>query len=204
MRLGMFMMPVHPPDRTFWGTLDEDTEKSLLADQLGFDELWLGEHFSASTEPIPSPLDVLFQPPAPDQAHHVRHRGHQHPEPSSGHRRRRMRAVRSHEPRPVHAGRRTWRTHLGLRTVQAHRSRRAQPHGGRGGGHDPPDLDAGSALRAQRRVLGYLDQGRHQRQARRRLHAEALPAARGPAGVHLAGKPELVVGENRGGHKAGA
>jgi len=56
MRLGMFMMPVHPPDRTFWGTLDEDTEKSLLADQLGFDELWLGEHFSASTEPIPSPL----------------------------------------------------------------------------------------------------------------------------------------------------
>src|SRR5688572_21754958 len=56
MRLGMFMMPVHPPDRTFWGTLDEDTEKSLLADELGFDELWLGEHFSASTEPIPSPL----------------------------------------------------------------------------------------------------------------------------------------------------
>jgi len=56
MRLGMFMMPVHPPDRTFWSTLDEDTEKSLLADRLGFDELWLGEHFSASTEPIPSPL----------------------------------------------------------------------------------------------------------------------------------------------------
>jgi alkanesulfonate monooxygenase SsuD/methylene tetrahydromethanopterin reductase-like flavin-dependent oxidoreductase (luciferase family) len=52
----MFMMPVHPPDRSFWSTLDEDTEKSLLADQLGFDELWLGEHFSASTEPIPSPL----------------------------------------------------------------------------------------------------------------------------------------------------
>ena len=56
MRLGMFMMPVHPPDRAFWSTLEEDTEKSLLADQLGFDELWLGEHFSATTEPIPSPL----------------------------------------------------------------------------------------------------------------------------------------------------
>ena len=40
----------------FRSTLEEDTEKSLLADQLGFDELWLGEHFSASTEPIPSPL----------------------------------------------------------------------------------------------------------------------------------------------------
>lgn len=56
MRLGLFMMPVHPPDREFWSTLDEDTEKSLLADRLGFEELWLGEHFSASTEPIPSPL----------------------------------------------------------------------------------------------------------------------------------------------------
>jgi len=52
----MFMMPVHPPDRTFWSTLEEDTEKSLLADALGFDELWLGEHFSATTEPIPSPM----------------------------------------------------------------------------------------------------------------------------------------------------
>ena len=56
MRLGMFMMPVHPPGRTLWSTLDEDSEKSVLADALGFDELWLGEHFSATTEPIPSPL----------------------------------------------------------------------------------------------------------------------------------------------------
>ena len=56
MRLGMFMMPVHPPGRTLWSTLDEDSEKSVLADALGFDELWLGEHFSATTEPIPSPM----------------------------------------------------------------------------------------------------------------------------------------------------
>jgi alkanesulfonate monooxygenase SsuD/methylene tetrahydromethanopterin reductase-like flavin-dependent oxidoreductase (luciferase family) len=56
MRLGLFMMPVHPANRAFADTLAEDEEKSLYADQLGFDELWLGEHFSASTEPIPSPL----------------------------------------------------------------------------------------------------------------------------------------------------
>ena len=56
MRLGMFMMPVHPPARSFTDSLAEDSEKSLLADALGFDELWMGEHFSASTEPIPSPL----------------------------------------------------------------------------------------------------------------------------------------------------
>jgi alkanesulfonate monooxygenase SsuD/methylene tetrahydromethanopterin reductase-like flavin-dependent oxidoreductase (luciferase family) len=56
MRLGFFMMPVHPPARSFTETLAEDTEKSLLADRLGFEELWLGEHFSATSEPIPSPL----------------------------------------------------------------------------------------------------------------------------------------------------
>jgi alkanesulfonate monooxygenase SsuD/methylene tetrahydromethanopterin reductase-like flavin-dependent oxidoreductase (luciferase family) len=56
MRLGIFMMPVHPPTRSFTDTLAEDEEKALYADQLGFDELWVGEHFSATTEPIPSPL----------------------------------------------------------------------------------------------------------------------------------------------------
>src|ERR1700691_953206 len=56
MRLGMFMMPVHPPARSFTDTLAEDEEKSLYADKLGFDELWLGEHFPAPPEPIPSPL----------------------------------------------------------------------------------------------------------------------------------------------------
>ena len=53
------MMPVHPPGRTLSDTLREDTEKSLLADKLGFEELWMGEHFSAITEPFPSPLMFL-------------------------------------------------------------------------------------------------------------------------------------------------
>ena len=48
MRLGLFMMPVHPPARSFTETLAEDEEKALYADRLGFDEFWLGEHFSAS------------------------------------------------------------------------------------------------------------------------------------------------------------
>ena len=56
MRLGLFMMPLHPPERPMHETLAEDTEKSLLADRLGFHELWVGEHFSASSEPIASPL----------------------------------------------------------------------------------------------------------------------------------------------------
>ncbi len=56
MRLGLFMMPLHPPERGMGETLAEDTEKSLLADGLGFNELWVGEHFSASSEPIASPF----------------------------------------------------------------------------------------------------------------------------------------------------
>ena len=59
MRLGLFMMPVHPPGRSLSDRLAENTTKSLYADQLGFDELWMGEHFSAITEPIPSPLMFL-------------------------------------------------------------------------------------------------------------------------------------------------
>ncbi len=59
MRLGMFMMPVHPPGRSMSETLAEDTAKSILADQLGFHEVWMGEHFSATTEPFPSPLTFL-------------------------------------------------------------------------------------------------------------------------------------------------
>src|SRR5262249_62120762 len=65
MRLGMFMMPVHPPGRLFADTLAEDEEKSLYADRLGFDELWLGEHFSPTTQPIPPPLMFFASPVAP-------------------------------------------------------------------------------------------------------------------------------------------
>jgi alkanesulfonate monooxygenase SsuD/methylene tetrahydromethanopterin reductase-like flavin-dependent oxidoreductase (luciferase family) len=53
MRLGLFMMPLHPPTRTLRAYLAETTEKALLAERLGFDEVWVGEHFSATSEPIP-------------------------------------------------------------------------------------------------------------------------------------------------------
>lgn len=56
MRLGLFMMPLHPPTRTLGDYMAETAEKVLLAERLGFDEVFVGEHFSATTEPIPSPL----------------------------------------------------------------------------------------------------------------------------------------------------
>ena len=43
--------------------LAEDTEKALLLEKLGFDELFIGEHFSVATEPYPSPL--MFAAPVP-------------------------------------------------------------------------------------------------------------------------------------------
>ena len=56
MRLGMFMMPLHPAGKPMHAYLAEDTEKAILLDRLGFDELFIGEHFTVSTEPFPSPL----------------------------------------------------------------------------------------------------------------------------------------------------
>jgi alkanesulfonate monooxygenase SsuD/methylene tetrahydromethanopterin reductase-like flavin-dependent oxidoreductase (luciferase family) len=56
LRLGLFMMPLHPAGRPMHAYLAEDTEKALLLEKLGYDELFIGEHFSAATEPYPSPL----------------------------------------------------------------------------------------------------------------------------------------------------
>ncbi len=56
MNLGIFLMPLSPPGRTLTQAMDEVTQKALLLDSIGFNEFWLGEHFSATSEPIPSPL----------------------------------------------------------------------------------------------------------------------------------------------------
>ncbi len=56
MRLGMFMMPLHPPGPPMHVHIEEDTRKSLLLEALGYHELWIGEHFTATSEPYPSPL----------------------------------------------------------------------------------------------------------------------------------------------------
>ena len=52
MRLGYFTMPVHPPDREYVATLQEDREAILLADSLGFAEAYVGEHVTDTAETI--------------------------------------------------------------------------------------------------------------------------------------------------------
>jgi alkanesulfonate monooxygenase SsuD/methylene tetrahydromethanopterin reductase-like flavin-dependent oxidoreductase (luciferase family) len=57
--LGMFTMPFHHPARDYSAILEEDQEAVVLADQLGFTEAYVGEHFSSWSERITSPLIFL-------------------------------------------------------------------------------------------------------------------------------------------------
>lgn len=59
MQLGLFMMPLHDPTRDYSAVLREDREAVLLAEQLGFAEAWVGEHYAAATEPITDPLQFM-------------------------------------------------------------------------------------------------------------------------------------------------
>ena len=59
MNLGMFMMPSHPPEVAPFDANRWDLECLGLADQLGFAEAWIGEHFTAPWEPVPTP-DLLI------------------------------------------------------------------------------------------------------------------------------------------------
>ena len=55
MRLGYFMMPMHPPGSDPARTLEQDLEQVETLDRLGYDEVWVGEHFTTEWENIPAP-----------------------------------------------------------------------------------------------------------------------------------------------------
>jgi alkanesulfonate monooxygenase SsuD/methylene tetrahydromethanopterin reductase-like flavin-dependent oxidoreductase (luciferase family) len=59
MRLGLFMMPLHPPYRSIADCYDRDIDQLVAADKLGFEEAWLGEHFTEKWENAPAP-DLLI------------------------------------------------------------------------------------------------------------------------------------------------
>ena len=56
MKLGYFTMPLHPPARDYSETLREDREAIILADRLGYDEAFVGEHATDRAETITSCL----------------------------------------------------------------------------------------------------------------------------------------------------
>ncbi len=55
MKLGVFTMPMHPPGKSVTQSYDEDLEMLVKADELGFSEAWIGEHFTTAWENIPAP-----------------------------------------------------------------------------------------------------------------------------------------------------
>ena len=61
MKAGLFLMPSHPPERALYDAHQFDLGVIELADELGYQEAWIGEHFTAPWEPIPSPDLMIAQ-----------------------------------------------------------------------------------------------------------------------------------------------
>ena len=55
MNFGFFMMPLHHPEKGLQRTLKEDMRTITLADELGFDEAWIGEHHTLNWEGLTAP-----------------------------------------------------------------------------------------------------------------------------------------------------
>lgn len=61
MEFGLFLMPSHPPERSLYDATQWDLTVIEWADQLGYSEVWIGEHFTAPWEPIPAPDLIIAQ-----------------------------------------------------------------------------------------------------------------------------------------------
>ena len=61
MKAGLFLMPSHPPERETFEAHQWDLDCIALADELGYSEAWIGEHFTAPWEPVPAPDLVIAQ-----------------------------------------------------------------------------------------------------------------------------------------------
>ena len=59
MKAGLFLMPSHPPERSIIDSHSWDLDVLTLADELGYTEAWIGEHFTSPWEPFPAP-DLLI------------------------------------------------------------------------------------------------------------------------------------------------
>ena len=61
MELRLFTMPLHPPGANLTETLKSDLDQIVQLDELGYSEAWIGEHFTAVWENIPSPELLIAQ-----------------------------------------------------------------------------------------------------------------------------------------------
>ena len=61
MNFGLFMMPLHPPRRSFADSYDRDIDLIVQADKLGYHEAWIGEHITETWENAPVPELIIAQ-----------------------------------------------------------------------------------------------------------------------------------------------
>lgn len=54
MRFGMFMQPAHPPSRGLAEAIEQNLTTIEWLDELGYDEVWHGEHLVHPYEPVPA------------------------------------------------------------------------------------------------------------------------------------------------------
>jgi limonene 1,2-monooxygenase len=59
LKFAFFMMPLHHPSENPSLAFDRDIDLINYAEELGYDEFWIGEHHSAGWETIPAPEMVL-------------------------------------------------------------------------------------------------------------------------------------------------
>lgn len=59
MKFGAFMMPNNPPERGIGAGHRHNLDYIGFLDRVGFDEVWIGEHYTTPWEPCPSP-DLLI------------------------------------------------------------------------------------------------------------------------------------------------
>eukprot|EP01035_Chromulina_nebulosa_P044530 gene44530-60321_t len=59
MNLGYFMMPNHPPHRTYADAHAHNLDTLEFIDSLGYSEAWVGEHYTCKREPLSCP-DILI------------------------------------------------------------------------------------------------------------------------------------------------
>jgi len=70
MKFSIFMMPLHHPTENPSLAFDRDIDLIRYADELGYDEFFIGEHHSGGWETMPAPEMVLAKASA--QAHRIR------------------------------------------------------------------------------------------------------------------------------------
>jgi alkanesulfonate monooxygenase SsuD/methylene tetrahydromethanopterin reductase-like flavin-dependent oxidoreductase (luciferase family) len=59
MKLATFMMPLHPPGKNYPQSLREDREAIILADELGYEEAYVGEHVTDAAETVTHSMTFL-------------------------------------------------------------------------------------------------------------------------------------------------